>query len=562
MPRDLSSILIERKLIDEHELKKALELEKKSGVQVGQILFKKGLLNEIDLLSAIGDQYNLPVQLKLEVHNLQTIIDRIPLKYIQKYRTVPYSVENFIIKVAVMDPQLLHPLDEIRILLSEYTIVPVLAPETEILKIIHNHYEKKGDSGRDSGTHVDFEEGLEFLDELQDLQGSLDLANEAPIIKMVNVILSNAISDRASDIHIEPQEKEFIIRYRVDGILHKVMSPPKSIQSGVVSRIKIMADLNIAENRLPQDGRIRIRFGGKDIDIRVSTLPTQFGERVVMRLLNKSEYNFNIHNIGFKKDLLKDYLKLINLTNGIILITGPTGSGKTTTLYASLTDINKEGVNIITVEDPIEYQIDGISQVQAKPKIGFGFAEGLRTILRQDPDVIMVGEIRDEDTARIAIQSALTGHLVFSTLHTNDAPSAVSRLMDMGIEPYLITATVRGVMAQRLLRTLCPECKKKVSIPVKALREIGMEITEKNKTISIYEAKGCKECLNSGYKGRTGIYELLIINEKLRALIIENASLDNIRKNAINIGMKSLRAAAFEKVLEGVTTLDEALRIT
>ncbi|MDH4201252.1 MAG: ATPase, T2SS/T4P/T4SS family, partial [Spirochaetia bacterium] len=470
MMNDLAQILKKRNLVDDEEIKKAVEIEKKSGIPVGQVLLKKGLINDTDLLNCISEQYEVATAIKLEVHNIQDIQGKIPLRFIQKYRMVPFYCDNEVVKVALQDPSQLHPIDEIRLMLSGYRVELYLALESEILRIIHNIYEQRDDSK--TTTTVGFEEGLEFLDDLEDLRDSMDLANEAPIIKMVNIILSNAISDRASDIHIEPQDKELWIRYRVDGVLHKVLNPPKAIQSGIISRIKIMANLNIAENRLPQDGKIKIRFGGNDIDIRVSSLPTQYGERLVLRLLNKTEYNFNIDNIGFEENVLKNFKKLIDEPNGIILITGPTGSGKTTTLYSALHEINDETRNIITVEDPIEYQMNGISQVHARPKIGLSFAEGLRSILRQDPDVIMVGEIRDAETARVAIQSALTGHMVFSTLHTNDAPSSISRLLDMEIEPYLITATVRGIMAQRLIRVLCPHCKKKIKATPAHLKEI------------------------------------------------------------------------------------------
>lgn len=582
MAIELEEILTRKKLVDDEELKKARELQRKSGVDIGQVLIKKGILSEEDLLECLSEQHNIDIANKLEVKNISNLAKTIPLRFIQKYRIVPFQADGNQIKAAIHDPALLHPLDELRLMLSDYEVSPFLAPESEILKVIHNHYENSGEAAKSD--EQGFEEGLEFLDELEDLRDSMDLANEAPIIKMVNVIISNAVSERASDIHIEPQEKELIIRYRIDGILHKTLTPPKSIQNGIISRVKIMANLNIAENRLPQDGRIKIRFGGKDIDIRVSSLPTQFGERVVMRLLNKSEYNFNLDNIGFETSTLQKLHKLLEQPNGIILITGPTGSGKTTTLYAALSHLNNEERNIITVEDPVEYQISGISQVQARPKIGFSFAEGLRSILRQDPDVVMVGEIRDTETASVAVQSALTGHLVFSTLHTNDSPSAVTRLADMEIEPFLITATTRGVMAQRLLRVLCKKCKKEIKLTAKleASLKASFGITDskskgKKGTSSkssakstkgasgkarLFEAVGCKECMGSGYRGRTGIYELLIFDELMRKTVLENADLDKIRQAAAAQGMETLREAALKKVFEGETSLDEALRIT
>ncbi|MDH5720913.1 MAG: type II secretion system ATPase GspE [Spirochaetia bacterium] len=565
MYKPIGKILIEKNIIDDEDLDKALKLQKKSSVEVklGQILLKKGTISEEDLQDALAAQYNFEYISKIDVKNIDVIKQRTSLKFVQKYRIIPYHLDKLNLKVALSDPLQLHPLDELRLLWIGYKITPVITLESEILRVINNYYEVK----ESSATEMESEEGFEFLEDIQDLRDSVDLANEAPIIKMVNVILSNAVNQRASDIHIEPQEKELLVRYRIDGMLHKILNPPKSIQSGIISRVKIMSNLNIAETRLPQDGRIKIRFGGKDIDIRVSTLPTQFGERIVMRLLNKSESNFDIDSIGFEKQVRVDYEKLIKNPNGIILITGPTGSGKTSTLYASLERINNENTNIITVEDPVEYQISGIGQIQARPKIGLTFAEGLRSILRQDPDIIMVGEIRDEETARVAIQSALTGHLVFSTLHTNDAPSAISRLLDMNIEPYLISATCRGFMAQRLVRRLCPKCKKKNSISMPELKKLGLispaAITAKTAgKISIYKAEGCDDCMGTGYKGRVGIYELLFVNDKIRELIVKNASIDELKTAAIKSGMMTLREAALRKVVDGQTCLEEALRVT
>ncbi|MBL8033923.1 MAG: type II secretion system ATPase GspE [Leptospiraceae bacterium] len=566
--RRFGDILVEEGLIEEDELKKALTLQRKSAYKLGQILIKKGLISEEDALKALSKQYEMEYAEKLEPHDIEELVERVPLKFVQKYRVVPYYLKDREIKIAMTDPSILHPLDEFRLLFIGYDVVPILTRETEILRLIHNIYEAKS---RAEDSDLEMGEGLEILDDIQDLQDSTELANQAPIIKLVNMILSNAVNEKASDIHFEPQEKEFIIRFRIDGILHKMMSPPKSVQNGVISRVKIMANLNIAENRLPQDGRIRLRFGGNDIDIRVSSLPTQHGERLVLRLLNRTAAKYDLANIGFEKETYELFIETINHPNGIVLITGPTGSGKTTTLYAALTRLNSPERNIITVEDPIEYQIEGIGQVQARSKIGFTFAEGLRSILRQDPDVIMVGEIRDEETARIAIQSSLTGHLVFSTLHTNDAPSAVTRLLDMGIEPFLVTSTCRGIMAQRLVRRLCPHCRKEKSTTAKILQSLGMHhhIDKKGKgtkaptgKIRIYEPRGCKECMNTGYRGRLGVYEFMPMTGKLRDMVLNRASLDDIKKQAIAEGMITLRNAALRQVVAGVTSLDEAMRIT
>ncbi len=561
MHRSLGEILKEHGIIDETDLKKVLQLQKKSNVKLGQILIKKGLVSEEDLLLTLSQQYKMEYVEKLELSNMEILTSRVPARIVQKYRIVPFSLNGNEIRVALTDPLDLHPLDEIRLLWIGFDVIPVLAPESEIIKVIHKFYDPTAET-TDSEAQVELEEGLEFLEDIENLDDSMDIANEAPIIKMVNVILSNAVSERASDIHIEPMEKEMIVRYRVDGILHKVLAPPKTIQNGIISRIKIMANLNIAENRLPQDGRFKIRFGGKDIDIRVSSLPAQFGERIVMRLLNKSEMNFSLSAIGFTDTILESFRQILRNTSGIMLITGPTGSGKTTTLYAALMELNDESKNIITVEDPVEYQIPGISQVAVRSKVGLTFAEGLRSILRQDPDIIMVGEIRDEETARIAIQSSLTGHLVFSTLHTNDSVSAVTRLMDMGIEPYLITGTVRGVMAQRLLRVLCPVCKKEKTIPASELKNLGYLGSLPKGKVKIYEPVGCKACMNTGYKGRTGVYELLVMNYDINTMILNHENSPHIVRKAIENGMTPLRMSALEKVMEGVTSLDEALRVT
>lgn len=564
--RRFGDILVEEGLIEEEELKKALTLQRKSAYKLGQILIKKGLISEEDALKALSKQYEMEYAEKLEPKNIEQLTDKVPLKFVQKYRVVPYFIEEREIRIAMTDPSILHPLDEFRLLFLGYDVKPVLTRESEILRVIHNVYEAKS---RAEDTDLGMSDGLELLDDIQDLHDSTELANQAPIIKLVNMILSNAVNEKASDIHFEPQEKDFIIRFRIDGILHKMMAPPKSVQNGVISRVKIMANLNIAENRLPQDGRIRLRFSGNDIDIRVSSLPTQHGERLVLRLLNRTASKYELASIGFEKDTYDLFVETINQPNGIVLITGPTGSGKTTTLYAALTRLNSSERNIITVEDPIEYQIDGIGQVQARPKIGFTFAEGLRSILRQDPDVIMVGEIRDEETARIAIQSSLTGHLVFSTLHTNDAPSAVTRLIDMGIEPFLVTSTCRGIMAQRLVRRLCSHCKKPKTINAKDLTSIGLSyVANKKKTaaptgkIKIFEANGCKECMNTGYRGRMGVYEFMPLTAKLRELVLARVSLDDLKNEAIHEGMITLRNAALRQVIAGVTSLDEAMRIT
>ena len=387
------------------------------------------------------------------------------------------------------------------------------------------------------------------------------MANDAPIIRLVNTIIKQAVTDRASDIHFESYEKDIIVRFRIDGILYQMYTPPKKYQGAIVSRVKIMSNLNIAENRLPQDGRIQLKIGGKDIDIRVSTFPTYYGERIVMRLLNKTDMKFSLDGLGFNQKALDTFDQLIKKTHGVILVTGPTGSGKSTTLYSVLTRLNTQDVNILTVEDPIEYQLHGVGQMNVRSNIDLTFATGLRSILRQDPDIVMIGEIRDQETAEIAVQAALTGHRVFSTLHTNDAASGVTRLIDMGIEPFLISSTVNAFMAQRLVRKLCPDCKEAYKPTQKELAELGLKPTQLNKG-KLFHAKGCKKCLDTGFIGRTGIYELLLIDNDVRHMVLNQTDTNSIKSSCVKKGMRTLRADGAQKVIEGVTTIDEVIRIT
>ena len=449
-------------------------------------------------------------------------------------------------------------MDDIRQYLKGYRVNFVMSSDTEIMRIIHANFQQA------SATAEEVMEGLDG-DEYADLdslsEDTMDLANEAPIIRMVNAILSQGVQERASDIHIEPYEKTLEIRYRIDGILHPRLSPPRMIHAGVVSRIKIMANMNIAENRLPQDGRIKIKLSGKEVDIRVSTIPTRYGERVVMRLLNKTDVKFSLQTLGFYKDVETNIRNVISEPNGIILVTGPTGSGKSTTLYAVLSELNQTERNIMTAEDPVEYEIAGVSQTQVQEKIGLSFAHCLRTMLRQDPDIIMVGEIRDQDTARIAIQAALTGHLVLSTLHTNDAPSAVTRLIDMGIEPYLITSTVRAVIAQRLVRVICPHCKTTYKPPAGELKDLGITASQLKKGV-LYKGAGCDQCVGTGYQGRNGLYEFMEVDNLVQRAILQGKDSEQIREVADSQGMITLLEYGRRKVIDGLTTPEEVLRVS
>jgi general secretion pathway protein E len=557
----LGKILIEKNLISQEDLQEALLAQKTTNLRLGQILVKKGLVSEEDILAALSERYGVPYQSTLHFDDKENIFSKIPVMFLKKNKIAPFkSIKNTVF-VAVSDVLNIQPLDDLKMLFPGCNLEPVLATEEEISRIIQHHY--------DSGTSETTTEVLEDLEdsEFEMLSGPvtetediLDMANEAPIIRLVNTILKQAVNDRASDIHIEPYEKELIVRFRIDGILYKMFNPPKKFQNAIISRIKIMANLNIAENRLPQDGRIQIKIGGKDIDIRVSIFPTHYGERVVLRLLNKTDMSFDLDSLGFSENTLATYNRLIQKTHGIILVTGPTGSGKTTTLYSVLMRLNTPDVNILTVEDPIEYQIPGIGQMQVKPKIELTFANGLRSILRQDPDVIMIGEIRDLETAEIAVQAALTGHRVFSTLHTNDAPSGITRLIDMGVEPFLIASSVNALLAQRLVRTICPHCRESYKPTVKMLSELGLSMKDL-KGGKLFKGKGCEKCLNTGYMGRIGIYELLEVNNDIRRMILAHADSNEIKDYAIKKGMITLLQDGLQKAAAGITTVEEVIRV-
>ncbi|EPG66669.1 type II secretion system ATPase GspE [Leptospira wolffii] len=556
--KTLGDILVEDGVISEKDLEESLKLQKKNHLPLGHILQKKGIAGEIDVLKAMARLYRMEFREKIDFKGMEEIYDRIPLKLIQKSRLVPFELAKKTVRVAVSDPTDLHPMDDVRANLREFKVEFILAPEPEIMRIIHSQFDTTSAAAKDLLNEMEgsFSELAEGFD-----NETIDLSDDAPIIKMVNVILSQAVNERASDIHVEPYEKSLVVRYRIDGILHNVLTPPKSYHAGITSRIKIMSNLNIAENRLPQDGRIKLRLAGKDVDIRVSTIPCQFGERIVMRLLNKTDQKYSLDTMGFYPDLIKTLRTLIYEPHGIVLVTGPTGSGKSTTLYSALSELNTEERNIITCEDPVEYQIEGVSQMQMQEKIGLTFATGLRAILRQDPDVIMVGEIRDEETARIAIQASLTGHLVFSTLHTNDAASAATRLIDMGIEPYLITSTVLGFMAQRLVRTICEKCKVTYKPSAEELESLGISKKQLKGGV-LHKGEGCNHCMGTGFKGRTGIYELLIINNPIKGAILAGQDTNRINEIALENGFETMRDYGIRKVIDGITTPDEVLRVT
>jgi len=539
----------------------ALEIQREKGGRIGEILIQKGAIGEGDLLKARGIQFGLPLWHTISTEDMDTsFTERIPIQFLKKYKMVPV-VRSDGVYIAVNDPTLFQPLDDLHLILGWNGVETVLAPYSAILSAINFAYDMSSDSAEQVIQDMHEEDRDMIISAVEETGDLLDDTSDAPIIKLVNLMLSQAVKARASDIHIEPYQNRIKVRYRVDGILYDMLSPPKHVQSTLISRIKIMARLNIAEKRLPQDGRIEIKIGDKNVDIRVSTIPTAFGERVVLRLLDKTNVLLSVSDLGMPEQGLKVFNGLIKSAHGIILVTGPTGSGKTTTLYAALSSINNPDINIITIEDPVEYQIEGIGQIQVNPKIDITFANGLRSIVRQDPDVILVGEIRDLETAEIAIQAALTGHLVFSTLHTNDSASAVTRLIDMGIEPFLVTSSVIAILAQRLVRNVCNECKEAYIPDEESLENIGIT-PEMSSGKKIYRGKGCQDCLNTGYKGRTGIFELMILDDPIKSLILKTSDSNAIKKKAVNQGMVTLRQDGALKVLDGITTVEEILRIT
>ena len=536
--------------------------QREKGKSLGSLLVQKGVMEEEDLLSILAAKLRVPYLKDLEADGVNpSLISKVPIAFSKKHMVVPLKMEEGILTVATVDPLNYEPLDDMRVILGCRELRVVLSSEIEVLRAINRFYEQRSDTPEEMIQSMDSESSGRLLHELEETEDLLDVSDEAPVIKLVNLILFQAVKERASDIHIEPFQKELKVRYRIDGILYQRFDPPKKYQPAIISRLKVMAKLDIAEKRLPQDGRIPIKIAEKDIDIRVSIIPTTFGERVVLRLLDKSSVLMGLEEIGLSAHQLEILDDLIHRPNGILLVTGPTGSGKTTTLYGALSRINSPDKNIITIEDPVEYQLWGIGQIQVNPKIGLTFAHGLRSVLRHDPDVILVGEIRDVETAEIAIQSALTGHLVFSTLHTNDAASAVTRLVDMGIEPFLVASVVRAIVAQRLIRFICPECKEGYVPDPEVLREAGLAMSHlEGKTL--YRGKGCPACSETGYRGRSGIYEILLVSEGIRQLIMKKADSTTIGRKAIEEGMRTLREDGSRKVIEGITTLEEVVRVT
>ncbi|OPX41293.1 MAG: type II secretion system protein GspE [Desulfobacteraceae bacterium 4484_190.3] len=547
--------------LSEEKIAEIQKVHDSKGGGIVDLLIQQKAIAETDLLQAMSSQFGVPFQPDLPIENLNIeFTKQIPIQYLKRHKIVPIETlyDNFI---AVNDPSDFQSLDDLSHILGWENTRIILSTRAAISSVINMAYDLGHDSTDEFIQDMNGESPDSIISEIEETADLLDDTSDAPVIKLVNLILSRAVKDRASDIHIEPYHTSLTVRYRIDGVLYNALNLPKRIQSSLASRIKIMAKLNIAEKRLPQDGRINIKIGDRNIDIRVSVIPIAFGERIVLRLLDKTGTIFQLIDLGIDHDRLNLLNNIINSPYGIVLVTGPTGSGKTTTLYAALSTINKPEINIITIEDPIEYQIEGIGQIQVNPKIDLTFAKGLRSIVRQDPDVILVGEIRDKETAEIAIQSSLTGHLVFSTLHTNDAASTVTRLIDMEIEPFLVSSSVIAIIAQRLIRILCPDCKESYIPDDESLASIGIDKTMLKKG-KIYRGKGCSSCMNTGYRGRTAIFEMMIFNDDLKKLILKTSDANQIREAAIKSGMSTLMQDGARKVIEGVTSIEEVYRVT
>jgi general secretion pathway protein E len=554
-PTQLAEILVADGVTTPDTIGLALKRIATTGESLGDALIVMGAVKRDDVLKALALQLKLPYVFRGELPSPLPVVKNLSPKYLRQYTVCPVNLEGGVLTVATAEP--LNPVivDDLRQATGLDVRLVVSSPEA-ILEAIDRTYE---------GVNTPLQrivEGMEderALDGEEDVNHLRDMAFEAPVIRLVNLLVENAIAAEASDIHIEPFEDTLRVRYRLDGILFDQESPPRRLRDAVTSRIKLMAEMNIAERRLPQDGRIRVSLQGRRVDIRVSTIPTVHGESIVMRLLDRQSVFLPLERLGFAAETLAHFENLINRPHGVFLVTGPTGSGKTTTLYGALDKINSPDRKIITIEDPVEYQLKGINQIPVKPKIGLTFANGLRHIVRQDPDVILVGEIRDLETVEIAIQASLTGHLVFSTLHTNDAPGAIPRLQDMGAEPYLIASVLEGVLAQRLVRRVCPACRVLDTPPLADLQALGVTASP---DLRLSRGKGCEECRGTGYRGRTGIYELFPITEDVRSLILRRASSREIRRQAIQEGMVTLRLDGWAKTVQGVTTIEEVLRVT
>ena len=554
-----SELLLAETAISEEDLQQAFATREKTREKLGRILVKQKALKEADLLQFFARQFKLNLVATLPPVIDAGFTDKLSISFLKKNILVPTIIDGTQ-AIAVNDPYDFQILDDVRKQLALEGCQVVLSPEREIIRTINTAYDMSQGSAEQVIQDIDEEDVDQLFSRIEEVEDLLDDTSDSPVIRLVNLMLSQAVRANVSDIHIEPYQNDVKIRQRLDGVLYDMFTPLKHVQSALISRIKLMAKMNIAEKRLPQDGRIEIKVGNRDIDIRVSTLPTVFGERVVLRLLDKSTVRMSLTDLGMSPEHLKIFSKIIRAPNGIVLVTGPTGSGKTTSLYTALTEINNVDINIITVEDPIEYRIPGIGQVQVNPKINLTFASGLRSIVRQDPDVILIGEIRDLETAEIAIQSALTGHLVFSTLHTNNAPSTITRLRDMGLESYLIASSINAILAQRLVRVVCESCKESYQPRPAELERIGLSPDQLYNGLA-YRGVGCDKCLNTGYLGRTGIHEFLIMDDDIKEMVLKTSDANQLKNHACSHGMKTLLQDGATKVISGQTTIAELFRV-
>ncbi len=565
----LGEMLLKAGLVTQERLQEALEAQKKNGGKLGYNLVKLGYVKEDEITQLLSEQYGVP-SINLRHFEIdESVINLIPSEVAQKYLVLPVNRTGATLTIAMADPTNVFAMDDIRFM-TGYTVEPVVASEMAIREAIEKYYgsthaielKKVMDEMAEADT-----EALELLEEEEELDAhQLESASEeAPVVRLVNIVLTDSIKKSASDIHIEPYEKDFRVRFRIDGVLYEIMHPPLKLKDAITSRLKIMAKLDISEKRLPQDGRIKIKMKlqgkNKEMDYRVSVLPTLFGEKIVLRLLDKDNLVLDMTRLGFEPESLLKFERAILKPYGMVLVTGPTGSGKTNTLYSSIARVNTPETNILTAEDPVEFNLHGINQVQMKEQIGLNFATALRAFLRQDPNIILVGEIRDFETAEIGVKAALTGHLVLSTLHTNDAPSTINRLMNMGIEPFLVATSVNLICAQRLVRKICKECKDEIRMPTQALVDIGFPMEEAPK-LKLYKGRGCPNCNNTGYRGRLGLFEVLEITDEIRELILSGASAMELRRKGIEEGMLSLRASGLQKLRDGLTTVEEVLRET
>lgn len=562
MGKKIGELLISEGLITTDQLNDVLEQQRQSSERIGSILVRRGLIDEDILLEFLSRQFQLPTVDPVRLQIRKDVLELVPMNIVSKYQVVPFGVVGSILHLAIADPGNLFVIDDVRFITRKNVRVHV-ASESSIRQLVEELYDRAEEHMEEVMDMIRDEVDVDLMDNREDIElGQLEsAAGQAPVVKLVNLLLMDAIRKGASDIHIEPYEKALRVRLRIDGILYEMMRPPLQLKNAITSRIKIMSHLDIAERRLPQDGRIKLKAKGREMDFRVSVLPTLYGEKVVMRLLDKSNLQLDMTRLGFDEQQMKAFREGIYSPFGMILVTGPTGSGKTTTLYSALSELNRTNLNISTAEDPVEYSLAGINQVQVHDAIGLNFAASLRSFLRQDPDIIMVGEIRDFETAEVAIKAALTGHLVLSTVHTNDAPSTVNRLLNMGVEPFLVSSALNVVIAQRLVRRVCKECRVLEEVTPELLVEMGVPQEEAG-SIEYFRGRGCPACNDTGYRGRVALYEVLLMADEIRELVLIGASAAEIKQEAMRLGMKTLRMSGIEKMKQGITSVEEVLRCT